>query len=110
MGLNETDVFMELKPRDEWRFDNKQALIDAIREVVSGYPGMNVNVTQPIQMRISEMLTGSTGAVSIKVFGDEMDTLAGLTDEIVASARDVEGAVDVQASVITGAQFLEYRS
>lgn len=106
MGLNETDVFMELKPRDEWRFDNKQALIDAIREVVSGYPGMNVNVTQPIQMRISEMLTGSTGAVSIKVFGDEMDTLAGLTDEIVASARDVEGAVDVQASVITGAQFL----
>jgi cobalt-zinc-cadmium resistance protein CzcA len=106
MGLNETDVFMELNPKDSWRFDSKQELIDAIREVVSGYPGMNVNVTQPIQMRISEMLTGSSGDVSIKVFGDDMNTLANVTDRVVEQAKQVQGAVDVQASVITGARFL----
>lgn len=106
MGLNETDVFMELNPKDSWRFDSKQELIDAIREVVSGYPGMNVNVTQPIQMRISEMLTGSSGDVSIKVFGDDMNTLAKVTGRVVEQARQVQGAVDVQASVITGARFL----
>ncbi|WP_411359804.1 efflux RND transporter permease subunit [Pseudidiomarina salilacus] len=106
MGLNETDVFMELIPTDEWRFSSKQELVDAIREVVSGYAGMNVNFTQPIQMRISEMLTGSSGDVSIKVFGDDMDTLADLADQVVAQTEQVDGAVDVQASVITGARFL----
>ncbi|MGM0526121.1 MAG: efflux RND transporter permease subunit [Pseudomonadota bacterium] len=106
MGLNETDVFMELNPKDSWRFENKQQLINAIRDVVSGYPGMNINVTQPIQMRISEMLTGSSGDVSIKVFGDDMNTLSNVTDKVVAQANQVQGAVDVQASVITGARFL----
>jgi len=106
MGLNETDVFMELNPPESWRFDTKQELIHAIREVVSGYPGMNINLTQPIQMRISEMLTGSSGDVSIKVFGDDMNTLATVTEKVVEQARQVNGAVDVQASVITGARFL----
>ncbi|MEL7797880.1 MULTISPECIES: efflux RND transporter permease subunit [Idiomarina] len=106
MGLNETDIFMELNPRDEWRFDTKQQLIDSIRDILKNYPGINVNVTQPIQMRISEMLTGSTGAVSIKVFGDDMTTLSNLTDQIVEQAKQVDGSVDVQASVITGARFV----
>ncbi|MBY6062727.1 efflux RND transporter permease subunit [Pseudidiomarina sediminum] len=106
MGLNETDVFMELQPQESWRFETKQELIQAIREVIANYPGINVNVTQPIQMRISEMLTGSSGAVSIKVFGDDMETLAQLTDTIVAQTSAIDGAVDVQASVITGARFV----
>lgn len=106
MGLNETDIFMELKPREQWRFDSKKQLIDSIRSIVTNYPGINVNVTQPIQMRISEMLTGSTGAVSVKVFGDDIKTLSGLTDQIVDQAKQVKGSVDVQASVITGARFV----
>ncbi|MGM0480540.1 MAG: efflux RND transporter permease subunit [Pseudomonadota bacterium] len=107
MGLNETDVFMELEPRSEWRFDSKQELIAAIRDVVSGYPGMKINFTQPIQMRISEMLTGSTGAVSIKVFGDNIGRLSEFANRIVAEAEQLKGSVDVQASVITGAEFVD---
>ncbi len=52
------------------------------------------------------MLTGSTGAVSIKVFGDDMTTLSNLTDQIVEQAKQVDGSVDVQASVIAGARFV----
>ena len=72
MGLNETDVFMELTPASQWRFDTKAELIAEIRKVLVNFPGINIGFTQPIQMRVSEMLTGSTGDVSIKVFGNNV--------------------------------------
>ncbi len=109
MGLNETDVFMELRPSEEWRFATKGELIAAIREVLQGFPGMNIGFTQPIQMRVSEMLTGGTGDVSIKVFGEDMSTLAGLADSISAIAQQVDGAVDVKAAIIEGGDYLNIR-
>lgn len=106
MGLNETDVFMELKPRDEWRFGSKEELTGAMREVLLGFPGLNFGFTQPIDMRVSEMLTGSSGDLAIKVFGNDVATLARLTRRIQALLRDTEGAVDVQSAVIEGGRFL----
>jgi cobalt-zinc-cadmium resistance protein CzcA len=106
MGLNETDIFMELKPTEQWRFNDKEALIQEIRKVLEGFPGMNIGFTQPIQMRTTEMLTGSTGDVSIKVFGNEIEKLASLTASIIAIARDTEGSVDVQAATIEGGRYL----
>lgn len=106
MGLNETDVFMELKPASEWRFDSKEALIESIREVLQGYPGINIGFTQPIQMRVSEMLTGSSGDLSIKIFGNEIPRLAALADQVAAVTRGVAGSVDVQTSSIDGGKFL----
>ena len=106
MSLNETDVFMELAPVDTWRFDSKQELIEEIRKVMEGFPGINVGFTQPIQMRVSEMLTGSTGDVSIKVFGNDIALLAKLAEQISEKARTLEGSVDVNASVIEGGDFL----
>ncbi|WP_448213827.1 efflux RND transporter permease subunit [Colwellia sp. MEBiC06753] len=106
MGLNETDVFMELKPAEQWRFNTKQEIIGAIRQVLSGYPGMNINFTQPIQMRISEMLTGSTGDVSIKVFGDDVGQLAKLAEQVSAVVSNTQGSSDVQMALIEGGKFL----
>lgn len=106
MGLNETDIFMELKPIDEWRFATKDALIDDIRSVMQEYPGINFGFTQPIQMRISEMLTGSSGDLSIKIFGMEIETLATLATRVADITRSTPGAVDVQASFIEGGRFL----
>lgn len=106
MSLNETDVFMELAPVDTWRFDSKQELIEEIRKVMEGFPGINVGFTQPIQMRVSEMLTGSTGDVSIKVFGNDIALLVKLAEQISEKARTLEGSVDVNASVIEGGDFL----
>ncbi|WP_100642421.1 efflux RND transporter permease subunit [Alteromonas facilis] len=106
MSLNETDVFMQLAPRDTWRFDSKEALSDAIREVLAGFPGINIGFTQPIQMRVSEMLTGSTGTVSVQVFGDDIATLSSLAHDIADIVRNTEGAVDVQMTLIEGGDYL----
>ena len=106
MSLNETDIFMELKPVSQWRFDSKEALIDDIRQVLLQYPGINFGFTQPIQMRISEMLTGSSGDLSVKIFGNDIAQLARLAEEVAAITRAVAGSVDVQTSSIDGGQFL----
>ena len=71
MSLNETDIFMVLDPKPEWRMDNKNELIEAIRVVLEGFPGIAYGFTQPIEMRVSEMLTGVRGDVAAKLFGPE---------------------------------------
>ncbi|MEH6557597.1 MAG: CusA/CzcA family heavy metal efflux RND transporter [Oceanicoccus sp.] len=106
MGLNETDIFMELHPMSQWRFDSKELLIDEIRQVLLTYPGINFGFTQPIQMRVSEMLTGSSGDISIKVFGSEISVLSSLVLQVSEVAKTINGSVDVQASVIEGGKFL----
>ncbi|MBB1317653.1 efflux RND transporter permease subunit [Shewanella sp. SR43-4] len=106
MGLNETDVFLELAPRDEWRFDTKEQLIEAIRSELLKYPGVNFNFTQPIQMRVSEMLTGSIGDVAIKVFGTDIDTLGQLTAQIEQLVSATAGSIDVKMSMIEGSPFI----
>ena len=61
MGLNQTDSFLVLKPRDEWRMASKEELVDEIRTVLKSFPGIDYAFTQPIQMRVDEMLTGVRG-------------------------------------------------
>ncbi|MDJ0879079.1 MAG: CusA/CzcA family heavy metal efflux RND transporter [Halieaceae bacterium] len=106
MSLNETDIFMELEPRSEWRFSSKEALTASLREVLLDFPGINFSFTQPIEMRVSEMLTGSSGDLAIKVFGNDMATLADITGQVQSVVRSAEGAVDVKAAVIEGGEFL----
>ena len=109
MGLNETDVFMELAPKDAWRFNTKQELIEDIRKTLIKFPGMNVGFTQPIQMRVSEMLTGSTGDISIKVFGNDIPTLASLVEQIATLANTIEGSSDVQMAIIEGGKYVNIK-
>lgn len=109
MGLNETDVFMELSPKDEWRFNTKKELIDDIRRVLTQFPGMNIGFTQPIQMRVSEMLTGSTGDISIKVFGNDIPTLATLVEKIAEIANKTKGSSDVQMAIIEGGKYVNIK-
>jgi len=109
MGLNETDVFMQLAPTESWRPGGKDALVDAIREVMNGFPGMTVGFTQPIQMRVSEMLTGSTGDVTIKLFGDDLGQLAALSEDLTREVSAINGAVDLQRSLAESDAFLNVR-
>jgi len=109
MNLNDTDVFMELAPSSQWRFDTKAELIEDIRVILKQFPGTNIGFTQPIQMRVSEMLTGSTGDVSIKVFGDDVNTLANIANKIAEIASKVEGSTDVQAALIEGGKYLNIK-
>ncbi|MBK5931015.1 efflux RND transporter permease subunit [Halochromatium salexigens] len=106
MGLNQTDSFLVLAPREDWRFDTKDALIDAIRTVIEGFPGLDYAFTQPIEMRVSEMLTGVRGDLAVKVFGGNQDELNRITDEIVAVLEQLDGAEDVFTPKNEGAQYL----
>ena len=95
MNLNDTDSFLVLKPIAEWRRPDKEWLTGEIRKVVEGFPGIAHNFTQPIDMRVSEMLTGSRGDVAIKIFGPELATLNRLAGEIFRTVENVPGASDV---------------
>ncbi|MEE4246842.1 MAG: efflux RND transporter permease subunit [Kangiellaceae bacterium] len=106
MGLNETDVFMQLAPIDTWRFDSKAQLENAIRDKLKEYRGINIGFTQPIQMRVSEMLTGSTGMLAVKIYGSDIKILSDLANKIAQVVSQQAGAVDTNTTLIEGGDFL----
>ncbi|MBE0469683.1 MAG: efflux RND transporter permease subunit [Methyloprofundus sp.] len=107
MGLNETDTFLELQPKDTWRMPTKEALIEEIRKVMAGTPGIAFGFIQPIEMRVSEMLTGSRGDVAVKLFGTDLDLLNHKALEIEAVLKSISGSVDVFTSQNEGMQYLQ---
>ena len=107
MGLNDTDTFLVLKPMQAWRHPDKAWLIDEIRKVVEGFPGIAYNFTQPIDMRVSEMLTGARGDVAIKLFGPDLAKLNRLAGEIFNVIEKVPGATDVYTQQNAGVQYLQ---
>lgn len=106
MGLNETDLFMQLKPQKEWRFSSKAELEADIRLVISQFPGVNFGFTQPIDMRVSEMLTGARGDVAIKIFGSDLKVLAELAQKAADIVSQEQGAVDTQTAVTEGSKLI----
>ena len=105
MGLNETDSFLILAPREEWTVASKDELVESIRKVMEDFPGIAFAFTQPIEMRVSEMLTGVRGDLAIKIFGDDLDALNRTADEIVAKVKTIQGAEDVYTPRNAGAQY-----
>ncbi len=95
MGLNETDMFLMLKPREEWRSSSKDDIVEALRAVMKDFPGVDFSFTQPIEMRTSEMLTGSRGDLAIKLFGPDLAALGQLGEQIRAAVQAVPGAAEV---------------
>jgi len=107
MGLNETDTFLVLKPRAQWRFADKAQLVDALRTAVADFPGINFSFTQPIEMRTSEMLSGVRGDLAVKIYGPDNARLAELAEATVAALQALPGAEDVQTVKNAGVQYLQ---
>ena len=91
MSPNETDSFLKLKPREEWRVEDKDWLLGELRKVMEQFPGIEPTFTQPIDMRTSEMLTGARGDLAIKLFGPDLDELSRLAGEIQTRLEGLEG-------------------
>ncbi len=106
MGLNESDMILQLKPKSQWRVRDKDWLTGELRKVAADFPGLEISVTQPIEMRVSEMLTGSRGDVAIKIFGPDLEALAGLGRRVAEVVGGLRGAQDVIAQSAEGVQFL----
>lgn len=109
MGLNETDMFLQLKPKSEWREPSNAWLEAQLRTVMADFPGIEYGFTQPIQMRVSEMLTGSRGDVAVKVFGPDLSTLNQLANRIAAIMQQTQGSQDVIAQTQEGVRYLRVR-
>ena len=106
MGLNQTDSFLILKPRSEWRMNSKEELLAELRKVLDQLPSTKYSFTMPIEMRVSEMIMGVRGDLAVKIFGPDLPTLNRLADEVAASLKAVQGNQDVNTVVNDGVQYL----
>ena len=102
------DTFLIMKPRDEWPDPRKPKadLIAEIETAVKELPGNNYEFTQPIQMRMNELISGVRAEVAIKVFGDDLDTLVEVGEQVAEVAESVPGAADVKLEQTTGLPML----
>jgi cobalt-zinc-cadmium resistance protein CzcA len=107
MGLNETDTFLVLKPKDQWRVPNKEWLIEQLRQSMADMPGVEFAFTQPIEMRTAEMLTGARGDLAIKIFGPDLATLSGLAGKIQGALQSVTGASEVSTVANDNVEYLQ---
>jgi cobalt-zinc-cadmium resistance protein CzcA len=107
MGLNQTDTFMVLQPRDTWRNPDPAWLADQLRAVMVDFPGIGFAFTQPIDMRVSEMLTGVRGDLAIKIYGTDLATLNRLAEEVTVTLKKVPGAEDTFTLKNDGVQYMK---
>ncbi|MCL2011671.1 MAG: CusA/CzcA family heavy metal efflux RND transporter [Cystobacterineae bacterium] len=109
MGVELTDVIIMLKPRSEWETANsKEALIQKISERLSEtLPGLGFSFSQPIQLRMSELISSSRSDVAITIFGDDLAILERLSREVQNIIRGLPGATDVRGEQLTGLSTLE---
>lgn len=101
--INSVEMYVILKPKDEWREPNNQGFIESeIRSKVEGLPGIMANLTQPIEASVAELLEGVRAELAIKVFGEDLAELKEQADAIASVLRTVPGAADVQVDQVTG--------
>jgi cobalt-zinc-cadmium resistance protein CzcA len=103
MGINEGDTYLSLKPLDTWtRFHTKEDLIAAVDKEMAKIPGIAWNFTQPMAMRIDETISGVKADLAVKVFGEDLQTLGGLGQQIARTVASVRGAADPQMEITSG--------
>ena len=103
MSMEESDVIITLKPHSEWvSAESKDELADRFKEALAVIPGMEVEFTQPIEMRFNELITGVRADIAIKIFGEDLSILASRAQEVEKLIKDVEGAADVTVEKVEG--------
>lgn len=103
MSMEESDVIIKLKPKNEWvSADSKDELADKFKEALTIIPGMEVEFTQPIEMRFNELITGVRADVAVKIFGEDLSILASKADEIKTRIQHIEGASDIIIEKVEG--------
>ncbi|MCF8261960.1 MAG: CusA/CzcA family heavy metal efflux RND transporter [Melioribacteraceae bacterium] len=93
MGVHQTDVWVLLKPMDEWRDGfSKNDIIDEIEPYLQTEPGLSYNFTQPIAMRVDELTSGVKSDVAVKIYGEELTELSAIGEDIISLIQNLEGS------------------
>ena len=105
MGLNQTDTVLVLKAPAERKTADKSALLQQLRQVLADFPGLSLGFTQPIDMRVQEMISGVRGDVAVKIFGPDITKLNDIASKLSAILSGIDGAEDVYTTLNEGAQY-----
>lgn len=105
MGPNQTDTFLVLKPAEERKTTDQAALIQSLRAVLADFPGLSLSFTQPIDMRVQEMISGVRGDVAVKIFGPDIGKLNEIASKLSGILSGIDGAEDVYTTINEGAQY-----
>jgi len=110
MGVELTDTFITLKPRSQWKKAKSQAeLTELIDKALRDMPGQRLAYSQPIEMRINEMVSGVRADLGVKLFGDDFDILVSKGQEIERVLNSIDGAADVAVEQVTGQPMLQIK-
>lgn len=101
-GPNNLENLVDLKPRDQWRYANKEALVAAMSADLSSIPGISTNFSQVIQDNVEESLSGFRGEIVAKISGSKLEILEEKAVEVVSVIQGIRGATDVEATKISG--------
>jgi len=108
--VNNSEIFLEITPYEEWKTaKNKDELIAKLEKELSQFPGLLLNFSQPIAMRVDELISGVRAQIAIKLFGDDMDVLLDKGNQISAIVRNVSGAADVQVEQVSGQPYVQIK-
>ena len=110
MGIELADFFLALKPREQWKRARTQAeLTEQMSRVLNEVPGMRPAFSQPIEMRMNELIAGIRGDLGIKIYGDNLEELRRVGGEVQAVLADIRGASEASVEQLTGQTFLQVR-
>jgi cobalt-zinc-cadmium resistance protein CzcA len=108
MGIESTDVMLTLRPQSEWTSaKSKDELVSKMRAAFADLPGVSGNFTQPIALRVDELVSGVKSAIGIKIFGDDLKVLKEKADAVARVLSKVRGATDVNVEKVSGLAYLE---
>ncbi len=105
MPIENGDIVIVLKDKSEWdhKYKNWEEIGEAMKaEINKKLSYVSIEVSQPIQMRFNELMTGSKSDIAIKIFGDDLDVLAAKADELISKVKSIEGVGDLKAEKVTG--------
>ncbi|SFG60779.1 cobalt-zinc-cadmium resistance protein CzcA [Algoriphagus hitonicola] len=102
MSMEESDVIVTLHPPSEWTVATKDDLAEKFKGALAVIPGLDYEFTQPIEMRFNELITGVRADLAIKIFGEDLDELLRLGEEITSAIQGVEGAADIILEKVDG--------
>ena len=107
MGPNVSDTYLMLTPRSEWtRASTQEELAEEVEEALSSIPGQNFEISQPIELRFNELISGVRSDIAVKVFGDDLDLLLEAGGRIAAVLQEIPGASDVKVEQVSGLSVL----